>query len=113
LLEVNPVDGQVKRNEDSPLDCDLLVADECSMIDAPLANQLLKAVASHSAMIFVGDVDELPSVGPGQVLADLIESGSVPMVRLTEVFIRSCSACFRWLNSTHKNPAPHVAKLSR
>ena len=74
LLEVNPANGQFKRNEESPLECDVLVADECSMVDVPLANQLLKAVASTTAVIFVGDVDQLPSVGPGQVLADLIES---------------------------------------
>ena len=70
LLEVNPANGQFKRNEDHPLDCDLLVADECSMIDVPLANQLLKAVATPTAVILVGDVDQLPSVGPGQFLAD-------------------------------------------
>ena len=86
LLEVNPLNGQFKRNADNPLDCDLLVADECSMIDVPLANQLLKAVATSSAMILVGDVDQLPSVGPGQFLADLIDSGAIPVVRLTEVF---------------------------
>ena len=75
LLEVNPTNGQFKRNEDHPLDCDLLVADECSMIDVPLANQLLKAVATPTAVILVGDVDQLPSVGPGQFLADLIDVG--------------------------------------
>ena len=68
LLEVNPLNGQFKRNADNPLECDLLVADECSMIDVPLANQLLKAVATPTALIMVGDVDQLPSVGPGQFL---------------------------------------------
>lgn len=86
LLEINPANGEFKRNEDLPLECDVLVVDECSMVDVPLANQLLKAVASTTALIFVGDVDQLPSVGPGQVLGDLIESGAVPVVRLTEVF---------------------------
>ena len=86
LLEVDPRNGQFKRNEDNPLEGDLLVADECSMIDVPLANQLLKAVATATSMIFVGDVDQLPSVGPGQFLADLIDSGVVPVIRLTEVF---------------------------
>ena len=71
---IRPI-GQFKRNADNPLDCDLLVADECSMIDVPLANQLLKAVATSTAVILVGDVDQLPSVGPGQFLADLIDSG--------------------------------------
>ncbi len=92
LLEVNPINGQFKRNEDHPLDCDLLVADECSMIDVPLANQLLKAVATPTAVILVGDVDQLPSVGPGQFLADLIESGAVPVIRLTEVFRQAASS---------------------
>jgi exodeoxyribonuclease V alpha subunit len=92
LLEVNPLNGQFKRNADDPLACDLLVADECSMIDVPLANQLLKAVATPTAMIIVGDVDQLPSVGPGQFLADLIDSGAVPVIRLTEVFRQAASS---------------------
>jgi exodeoxyribonuclease V alpha subunit len=100
LLEINPVNGEFKRNEDFPLECDVLVADECSMVDVPLANQLLKAVASTTAMIFVGDVDQLPSVGPGQVLADLIDSGAVPVVRLTEVFRQAASS--RIVRSAHQ-----------
>ena len=100
LLEIDPVNGQFKRNQDSPLDCDLLVADECSMIDVPLANQLLKAVASRSAVIFVGDVDQLPSVGPGQFLADLIESGAIPVIRLTEVFRQAATS--RIVRSAHQ-----------
>ena len=92
LLEVNPANGQFKRNEDNPLECDLLVADECSMIDVPLANQLLKAVASTTAVILVGDIDQLPSVGPGQFLADLIDSGAVPVIRLTEVFRQAATS---------------------
>lgn len=100
LLEINPLNGQFKRNEDYPLDCDLLVADECSMIDVPLANQLLKAVASQTVVIFVGDVDQLPSVGPGQFLADLIESEVVPVIRLTEVFRQAASS--RIVRSAHQ-----------
>jgi exodeoxyribonuclease V alpha subunit len=92
LLEINPLNGQFKRNEESKLECDLLVADECSMIDVPLANQLLKAVDDRSAVVFVGDVDQLPSVGPGQFLADLIDSGAVPVIRLTEVFRQAASS---------------------
>jgi exodeoxyribonuclease V alpha subunit len=92
LLEVDPATGQFKRNLDSPLDGDLLVADECSMIDVPLASQLLKAVPSWCAVIFVGDVDQLPSVGPGQFLSDLIESGAVPVIRLTEVFRQAATS---------------------
>src|ERR1700712_2031299 len=100
LLEINPVNGEFKRNEGFPLECDVLVADECSMVDVPLANQLLKAVASTTAVIFVGDVDQLPSVGPGQVLADLIDSGAVPVVRLTEVFRQAASS--RIVRSAHQ-----------
>src|SRR3954447_23770095 len=86
LLEVSPKHGGFTRNEENPLECDLLVIDETSMVDVPLMNALLKAVPSHSALLLVGDVDQLPSVGPGQVLADIIKSGRLPVVRLTEVF---------------------------
>ena len=86
LLEVDPMHGGFRRKEDHLLDCDLLVVDETSMIDVPLMHALLKAVPDHAALILVGDVDQLPSVGPGQVLADMIGSGVVPVVRLTEVF---------------------------
>jgi exodeoxyribonuclease V alpha subunit len=100
LLEVNPLNGQFKRNAENPLECDLLVADECSMIDVPLANQLLKAVATSTAMILVGDVDQLPSVGPGQFLTDLIDSGAVPVIRLTEVFRQAATS--RIVRSAHQ-----------
>ena len=86
LLEADPVHGGFRRKEDHPLDCDLLVVDETSMIDVPLMHALLKAVPDHASLILVGDVDQLPSVGPGQVLADIIGSGAVPVVRLTQVF---------------------------
>ncbi|WP_425600595.1 SF1B family DNA helicase RecD2 [Skermanella aerolata] len=86
LLEVDPAHGGFKRNEMQPLECDLLVIDETSMVDVPLMNALLRAVPSQSAVLLVGDVDQLPSVGPGQVLADVINSGALPVVRLTEVF---------------------------
>jgi len=100
LLEINPINGQFKRNADYPLECDLLVADECSMIDVPLASQLLKAVATSTAMILVGDVDQLPSVGPGQFLTDLIDSGAVPVIRLTEVFRQAATS--RIVRSAHQ-----------
>jgi exodeoxyribonuclease V alpha subunit len=100
LLEVDPRTGQFKRNLESPLDCDLLVADECSMIDVPLANQLLRAVADRASVIFVGDVDQLPSVGPGQFLTDLIDSGAVSVIRLTEVFRQAATS--RIVRSAHQ-----------
>jgi exodeoxyribonuclease V alpha subunit len=86
LLEVDPRRGSFRRNEESPLKCDLLVVDESSMVDVPLMHALLRAVPDRAALILVGDVDQLPSVGPGQVLADIIDSAAVPVVRLTEVF---------------------------
>ncbi len=86
LLEVDPRRGGFKRDAGNPLDCELLVIDEASMVDVPLMHALLKALVASSALLVVGDVDQLPPVGPGQVLADMIESGAMPVVRLTEVF---------------------------
>ena len=86
LLEVDPISGGFKRNEDNKLDCDYLVIDESSMIDIMLMNALLRAVRDDTALLFVGDVDQLPSVGPGQVLRDIIESNQVKVVKLTEIF---------------------------
>jgi exodeoxyribonuclease V alpha subunit len=86
LLETDPRTGTFRRNENEPLDCDLLVVDETSMVDVPLMRSVLRALPDHAALLLVGDVDQLPSVGPGQVLGDIIASASVPVVRLTEVF---------------------------
>ncbi len=86
LLEIDPKHGGFSRNEENPLTCDLLVVDETSMVDVPLMNALTKAVPEHAGLLLVGDVDQLPSVGPGQVLADIISSGRMPVARLTEVF---------------------------
>jgi exodeoxyribonuclease V alpha subunit len=86
LLEVDPASGSFRRHEARPLECDLLVVDETSMVDVPLMHALMRAVPPRAAAILVGDVDQLPSVGPGQVLADIISSGAAPVVRLTEVF---------------------------
>jgi exodeoxyribonuclease V alpha subunit len=86
LLETDPKEGGFKRDEENPLGCDLLVIDEVSMVDVVLMRALLRALPDRAALLLVGDVDQLPSVGPGQVLADIIASGAVPVVRLTEVF---------------------------
>lgn len=86
MLEVDPKHGGFKRGVDNPLECDLLVIDETSMVDVPLMASLMKALRDNAALIFVGDVDQLPSVGPGRVLGDIIESGAVPVARLTEIF---------------------------
>ena len=77
LLEIDPRHGGFSRTEDNPLECDLLVVDEASMVDVPLMNALTRAIPKHAALLLVGDVDQLPSVGPGQVLADLIASGRI------------------------------------
>ena len=86
LLEIDPKTRQFIRNRDHPLSCDLLIVDEASMLDTVLAHHVLRAVPDHGRLILVGDVDQLPSVGPGRVLADLIRSDSIEVVRLTEIF---------------------------
>ena len=86
LLETDPKNGGFKRNAENRLDCNLLVIDETSMLDTSLMFALLKAIPPQAALLLVGDVDQLPSVGPGQVLADVINSGAIPVARLTEVF---------------------------
>src|SRR3954471_15663581 len=100
LLEADPAQGGFKRGEEHPLDCDLLVVDEVSMVDVPLMHALLKAVPPRAALILVGDVDQLPSVGRGQVLADIIASGAVPVVRLTEVFRQAAQS--RIVTNAHR-----------
>ncbi|MDY0040260.1 MAG: ATP-dependent RecD-like DNA helicase [Desulforhabdus sp.] len=86
LLEFSPQFGGFQRNESRPLTADLIVIDETSMLDILLMHYLLKAIADHATLVLVGDADQLPSVGPGNVLHDIIESGIVPVVRLTEIF---------------------------
>ena len=86
LLEIDPRTGRFTRNESNPLACGLLVVDETSMVDVPLMHSLVRAVPNRAGLVLVGDVDQLPSVGSGTVLHDLIASGVVPTVRLTEVF---------------------------
>ena len=86
LLEAQPGAGGFQRNEDKPLDADYLVVDEMSMVDVPLMHQLLRALPAEAGLLLVGDADQLPSVGPGLVLRQIIESGVVPVARLTEIF---------------------------
>lgn len=86
LLEFDPQRGGFVRGRENPLDADFVVIDELSMVDVSLMNQLLRAVADAAALLLVGDVDQLPSVGPGAVLADIIDSGRIATVRLTEIF---------------------------
>ncbi len=86
LLEFSPQQGRFLRNEDDPLHCDLLVVDEASMVDMALLHHLLKAVPLGATLVLVGDVDQLPSVGPGNVLKEVIDSGVIPVVLLTDIF---------------------------
>jgi exodeoxyribonuclease V alpha subunit len=111
LLEADPKAGGFRKDQDNPLDSDLLVIDEASMIDVPLMHALLKAVPTHAALLIVGDIDQLPSVGPGQVLADLIGSGVIPVVRLTEVFRQAAqSRIVTMAHRINKGELPDFAK---
>jgi exodeoxyribonuclease V alpha subunit len=92
LLEFDPKIFGFKRDRDNPLEVDLLVVDEASMVDVVLMNKLLRAVPDHAAVLFVGDIDQLPSVGPGIVLTDIIESEKIPTVRLTEIFRQAATS---------------------
>lgn len=85
LLECKPPEGYQK-NEENPLEGDVLIVDECSMIDILLMNSLLKAIPDHMRLILVGDIDQLPSVGAGNVLRDIIDSDRFPVIRLTKIF---------------------------
>ena len=100
LLEVNPSSGGFTRNEARPLECDLLVVDETSMVDVLLMNNLLRALPPSASRLLVGDVDQLPSVGPGMVLGNIIDSGVVPVVRLTEVFRQAAHS--RIITTAHR-----------
>lgn len=91
LLEYNPMDGY-KRNEENPLEGDALIVDECSMIDILLFYNLMKAIPSNMRLILVGDIDQLPSVGAGNVLRDIIDSRQIPVVRLTRIFRQAQSS---------------------
>ena len=92
LLEVEPHTGQFKRTRDNPLEADVVVLDEASMVDVVLMNQLVRAIPARAALVMVGDVDQLPSVGPGIVLRDVIDSKAVPVVRLTEIFRQAAAS---------------------
>jgi exodeoxyribonuclease V alpha subunit len=92
LLEFDPQTMGFRHDAEDPLEADLLVMDEVSMMDIVLMNQLLRALPDHTAVLLVGDVDQLPSVGPGAVLADIIASGAIPVVCLTEIFRQAASS---------------------
>ena len=91
LLEFNPQDGY-KRNDENPLEGDALIVDECSMIDIILMYNLMKAIPENMRLVLVGDIDQLPSVGAGNVLRDIIDSEKIPVVRLTRIFRQAQSS---------------------
>ena len=92
MLAFDPKTMQFRFNEENPLEAQALVVDETSMLDLFLAHSLLKAIPPEAQVLLVGDVDQLPSVGPGMVLRDLIESQQVPVVRLTQVFRQAAAS---------------------
>ena len=99
LLKMIPQQG-FQHKEDNPLDGDVLIVDECSMIDIILMYSLLKAIPDHMTLILVGDVDQLPSIEPGKVLSDIIASGVVPVIKLEHIFRQACRSSI--INSAHK-----------
>lgn len=92
LLQYNPGSGGFVHRADNPLECDILIIDECSMVDLLLANQLVSAVPLHAAILFVGDADQLPSVGPGRILQDIISSNQFTVSQLSDVFRQAATS---------------------
>ena len=109
LLEFKPLEGYQK-NEETPLEGDVLIVDECSMIDIVLMNALMKAIPPHMRLILVGDIDQLPSVGAGNVLRDVIDSEVFPVVRLTRIFRQAQTS--RIIMNAHKINAGQMPDIS-
>jgi len=122
MLEFSPTTMGFKRDKSNPLPFDAVVVDETSMLDLFLAHSLLKALpqalgsaetASDAQLLLVGDIDQLPSVGPGKVLADLIESGKIPVVRLSQVFRQAeSSAIIRAAHQINRGQYPDLERIS-
>lgn len=114
LLAFDPGSMQFRYNDENPLEADALVVDETSMLDLFLAHSLLKAIAPRTQVLFVGDIDQLPSVGPGMVLRDCIESGQIPVARLTEVFRQAAQSSI--ITNAHRINAgqfPHLVPTTK
>lgn len=113
MLEFDPATMGFKRDRDHLLPYDAVVVDETSMLDLFLAHSLLKAIAPEAQLLLVGDVDQLPSVGPGKVLADLIDSEKIPLVRLEQVFRQaSSSAIIRAAHQINRGQYPKLEPMS-
>src|SRR3984957_4293398 len=111
LLEADPRNAGFKRCETNPLVCDLLVVDEVSMVDVQLMASLLRALPPRAGLLLVGDADQLPSVGPGQVLADIIDAAVMPIARLTEVFRQAAQS--RIVVNAHRINRGQMPELSQ
>jgi exodeoxyribonuclease V alpha subunit len=108
LLEMNPESNRFQRNEDNPLECDVLILDEASMVDVPLLDAVLRAMHPDAAIVLVGDADQLPSIGPGQVLHDILTSERVPSVRLTKIHRQAAgSDIIANAHRINRGDAPH------
>ncbi|ELR97404.1 ATP-dependent RecD-like DNA helicase [Gloeocapsa sp. PCC 73106] len=113
LLEFDPKRRDFQKNSDNPLPYDALIVDESSMLDLFLAHSLLKAIAPQTQLLLVGDVDQLPSVGPGNVLGDLINSNKITNATLTEVFRQSAqSAIITAAHQINQGKYPKLEKIS-
>lgn len=113
LLAFDPANGQFQFDAEKPLNADLVVIDECSMVDVVLMSQLLRAIPSHAAVLLVGDVDQLPSVGPGNVLRDLIASNAIPVMRLSEIFRQAAtSQIIQNAHRVNQGKIPHAFEAS-
>lgn len=107
LLEWQPAEGGFARNELNPLHADVIICDESSMLDVRLASSLVTAIPEHAQLIFIGDVDQLPSVGPGNVLRDMINSGKIPYTRLHEIFRQAAtSSIVRYAHEINEGQTP-------
>lgn len=101
--------GDFKMNEDNPLDADFLIVDECSMLDISLTSSLLKAVPNHCQVLFIGDADQLPSVGAGNVLKDIISSTTIPCFRLTQIFRQAKnSSIIQYAHAINQSKLPNI-----
>ena len=110
LLEYVPRAGGFQRKPERPLECDLLVVDEASMLDVPLARALVRALPAPARLLLVGDSDQLPSVGPGAVLEQIITSGVVPLQRLNEVYRQAAeSQIVLWAHQINRGQVPDGA----
>lgn len=109
LLEWQPAQGGFKKNEQEPLKADVLIVDECSMLDVHLAAAVLRAVSQKMQVLFIGDADQLPSVGAGNVFKDIIASGATPVFRLTKIFRQAQeSSIIRFAHEINKGVTPRV-----